>query len=98
VPLPLGYFYEKYKRPAPRPDERSLRYDDNNLYQYHLEFGVLTINEIRQSLGLAPVPWGNERPEPTLRRRNAAEDAKAVRAERRAERDLQPNEIEPREQ
>jgi phage gp29-like protein len=68
VPLPLGYFYEKYKRPAPRPDERSLRYDDNNLYQYHLEFGVLTINEIRRSLGLDPVPWGDERPEAIQRR------------------------------
>jgi phage gp29-like protein len=69
VPLPLGYFYEKYKRPAPRADERSLRYDDNNLYQYHLEFGVLTINEIRRSLGLEPVPWGNGRPEPMQQRR-----------------------------
>jgi len=69
VPLPLGYFYEKYKRPAPRSDERSLRYDDNNLYQYHLEFGVLTINEIRRSLGLEPVPWGNERPQAIRRQR-----------------------------
>ena len=69
VPLPLGYFYEKYKRPAPRTGERSLRYDDNNLYQYHLEFGVLTINEVRRSLGLEPVPWGNERPAPMQRLR-----------------------------
>ena len=69
VPLPLGYFYEKYKRPAPRADERSLRYDDNNLYQYHLEFGVLTINEIRRSLGLERVPWGDQRPQPASRRR-----------------------------
>jgi len=88
VPLPLGYFYEKYKRPAPRTDERSLRYDDNNLYQYHLEFGVLTINEIRRSLGLEAVPWGNERPEPMQRRRPLGRQrsrSSRDRAERTAE-------------
>ena len=34
---------------------------DSNLYRYHLQFGVLTINEVRAKLGLAPVAWG-ERP------------------------------------
>lgn len=62
VPIPIKHFYEKYKRPAPLGGERSLRYDDNNLYQYHLQFGVLTINEIRASLGLQPVPWGDTPP------------------------------------
>lgn len=61
VPLPATYFYEKYRRPAPGEGERALRYDDANLYQYHLQFGVLTINEVRASLGLVPVAWG-ERP------------------------------------
>ena len=64
VPLPLHYFYERYKRPAPLDHERSLRYDDNNLYQYHLQYGVLTINEIRTTLGLPPVAWGDQRPFP----------------------------------
>jgi len=59
VPLPLSYFYERYKRPAPLEKERSLRFDDNNLYQYHLQFGVLTINEVRRTLGLEPVAWGD---------------------------------------
>ena len=45
-----------------RPGERTLRYDDQNLYQYHLEFGVLTINEVRRSLGLPLVAWGDDRP------------------------------------
>ncbi|MCX8037982.1 MAG: DUF935 domain-containing protein [Candidatus Sumerlaeia bacterium] len=88
VPLPLGYFYERYKRPAPRPDERSLRYDDNNLYQYHLEFGVLTINEIRRSLGLPDVPWGNQRPEPVQRcqpARRTRINLRRDRSERRAD-------------
>ncbi len=60
VPLPLRYFYEKYRRPAAVPGERQLRYDDSNLYQYHLQFGVLTVNEVRASLGLPPVAWGDK--------------------------------------
>jgi hypothetical protein len=59
VPLPLRYFYEKYGRPAAGPGERALRYDDSNLFQYHLQFGVLTVNEVRASLGLPPVDWGD---------------------------------------
>jgi HK97 family phage portal protein len=31
------------------------------LFPYHLQFGVVTINEVRERLGLAPVPWGNEK-------------------------------------
>lgn len=67
VPLPLSHFYEHYRRPIPRPGEKTLRFDDNNLYQYHLQFGVLTINEVRASLGLPPVPWGDVPPRAALR-------------------------------
>jgi len=102
VPLPLGYFYEKYKRPAPREGERSLRYDDNNLYQYHLEFGVLTINEVRRSLGLPPVAWGDRPARPIERRRGGTRGT--GRRERglgaregRAERAAEPRENDPRE-
>jgi phage gp29-like protein len=63
VSLPRGYFYEKYRRPAPSSGERELRYDDANLYQYHLMFGVLTINEVRATLGLEPVAWGDHPPQ-----------------------------------
>lgn len=59
VPLSLGYFHEKYGRPAPTGQASRLQYDDSNLYQYHLQFGVLTINEVRLKLGLPPVPWGD---------------------------------------
>ncbi len=62
VSIPIRHFYEKYNRPAPLNNEHSLRYDDNNLYQYHLQYGVLTINEVRESLGLPPVPYGNQPP------------------------------------
>jgi hypothetical protein len=65
VSLPASYFYEKYRRPQPKVNERALRYDDANLYQYHLMFGVLTINEVRASLGLEPVPWGDHPPQPS---------------------------------
>lgn len=60
VRLPAAYFYDRYRRPSPREGERVLRFDDTNLYQYHLQFGVLTINEVRESLGLGPVPWGHQ--------------------------------------
>lgn len=59
VPLPLRYFYEKYGRPEAADGDRRLRYDDHNLFQYHLQFGVLTVNEVRATLGLSPVPWGD---------------------------------------
>ncbi len=61
VPLSTQYFYQRYRGPAPSEDERPLRYDDNNLFQYHLRYGVLTINEVRRSLGLPEVSWGHER-------------------------------------
>jgi phage gp29-like protein len=62
VPLSTDYFYRRYRRPVPGEGEKVLRYDDQNLFQYHLEFGVLTINEVRRSLGLGPVAWGDEPP------------------------------------
>ena len=43
-----------------RGEAGRLQYDDSNLYQYHLQFGVLTINEVRVKLGLPPVPWGDK--------------------------------------
>ena len=62
VPLPARHFYDKYRRPAPGADDRALRFDDQNLYQYHLQYGVLTINEVRATLGLGPVAWGDATP------------------------------------
>jgi phage gp29-like protein len=59
VPLPLSHFYARYGRTAPRAIEETLQYDDANLFQYHLRYGVLTVNEVRARLHLPPVPWGN---------------------------------------
>lgn len=59
VPLSPEYFYRRYGRSAPETDDSQLRFDDENLFQYHLQYGVLTINEARERLGLEPVEWGN---------------------------------------
>jgi phage gp29-like protein len=77
VPLSAEYFYRRYGRPAPAPSERALVYDDRNLYQYHLEHGVLTINEVRRALGLAPASWGDR---PTREREPRREADGAGRA------------------
>src|SRR5690606_28382958 len=59
VPLSLGHFYSRYGRTVPRATDEMLQFDDANLFQYHLRYGVLTINEVRARLHLAPVPWGD---------------------------------------
>jgi SPP1 gp7 family putative phage head morphogenesis protein len=38
--------------------------ESKDLFRYHLEFGILTINEIRASLGMGPIPGGDVRPLP----------------------------------
>jgi len=81
VPLPLSYFYQRYKRPAPLAKERSLRFDDNNLYQYHIQFGVLTINEVRRNLGLPPVPWGDLPPSSSPREKSGAREIEEITRE-----------------
>ena len=66
VSLPESYFYEKYGRPAPAADQRRLEHDDSNVYHYHLQYGVLTINEVRAKLGLPPVAWGDRPTSPAV--------------------------------
>lgn len=43
----------------PEPDPEA-----NKLYQYHLEYGVFTLNEIRKAKGLPPVDGGDKPPTP----------------------------------
>lgn len=62
LPITAEYLYDGFDIPYPGEGERTLRFDDTNLYQYHLQFGVLTINEVRGTLGLPPVPWGDKAP------------------------------------
>ncbi|NIP26665.1 MAG: phage portal protein [Phycisphaerae bacterium] len=44
---------------AEPPDEKLLRFNDQDVLQYHIESGILTINEVRSVLGLPEVDWGN---------------------------------------
>jgi phage baseplate assembly protein gpV len=97
VPIPLAHFYARYGRPEPREGERVLRYDDSNLFQYHMQHGVLTVNEVRARLQLPPVPWGDvpTRPQETglstapgpSREELAAGEAAAEGEEQRHERE-----------
>lgn len=41
------------------PTGELLRFNDQDVLQYHIESGILTINEVRKVLGLDPVNWGN---------------------------------------
>jgi phage gp29-like protein len=59
LPLSLDYMYTKYGRPRPATGDAIVNYDDRNIFQYHLKFGILTINEVRDRMGLDPVPWGD---------------------------------------
>jgi hypothetical protein len=46
--------------PAEAPaDQTLLRFNDQDVLAYHIEGGVLTINETRKRLGLPEVPWGD---------------------------------------
>ena len=41
------------------PRDKILRFNDQDVLQYHIEGGILTINEVREVLDKPPVPWGN---------------------------------------
>ena len=44
---------------VPEPEKGTLlRFNDQDVLQYHIENGVLTINEVRKVLGMPKVPWG----------------------------------------
>lgn len=70
VPLPIEDFYRRYGRRAPAQvptgddqgtlaQEPSVRYDDNNIYAYHIQMGCLTYNEVRAKLGFPPIEGGD---------------------------------------
>jgi phage gp29-like protein len=59
VPIGVDHIYERFRIPAPEQGQRVLRYDDNSLFQYHLQYGTITKNEVRASLGLPPMPGGD---------------------------------------
>lgn len=62
VPLPVGDFHKRYGRRPPRDREHALVFDDSNVFQYHVRFGILTVNELRERLHLPPVAGGDRPP------------------------------------
>jgi lambda family phage portal protein len=45
--------------PEPPEGETLLRFNDQDILAYHIENGLLTINEVRSRLNLPPVDWGD---------------------------------------
>jgi len=67
--VPLGLRVEqsvirdKYGLPDPAEDiepELLLGADKNRLFEYHMKYGAVKINEVRSMLGLPPVPGGDK--------------------------------------
>lgn len=63
VPIDIVKFCEEFEIPlrTTRPEEMAA---GQQLFQYHLEFGIVTVNQALARLGLPSVPGGNERPVP----------------------------------
>jgi len=59
VPVSKDELYNRYGRTKPTDRSNAISHDDSNLFQYHLRFGILTVNEVRERLNLPPVSWGN---------------------------------------
>lgn len=59
--LDIDVLAERFQVPVQKLDESAAT---GRIYQYHLSFGILTVNELRARLGLPPIPGGDVRPEP----------------------------------
>lgn len=55
--------FARYGLPLDRRDESGDE-TSQQIYQYHLQFGIVTVNEARAALGLPPVPGGDVPPQP----------------------------------
>lgn len=69
VPASKRYFYETYAIPEPEEGEDLVEPqgpDKAKVFEYHLKYGVATLNEVRERLGLEPVPGGNKLIEPQV--------------------------------
>jgi len=59
VPIAVGEARSVLGLEQEPPDGKLLRFNDQDVLQYHIESGILTINEVRAVLGLKKVTWGN---------------------------------------
>lgn len=60
VPIGVSEARTSLGLPEKTPTDKLLRFNDQDVLQYHIENGVLLINEVRKVLGLPDVPWGNK--------------------------------------
>jgi hypothetical protein len=61
APIDVDLLLEQFGVPVLAPvDGKPLGRAGQQLFQYHLAAGVMTVNEVRARLGLEPVPWGKE--------------------------------------
>lgn len=60
VPVGVSEARTSLGLPEKPPTGPLLRFNDQDVLQYHIENGVLTINEARAVLGLPKVLWGNK--------------------------------------
>lgn len=59
VPIEVAEARTALGLPAEPAKGELLRFNDQDVLQYHIESGILTINEARSVLGLKDVDWGN---------------------------------------
>lgn len=61
APIDVRLLLEQYGIPLKDPKEVE---QAGQVFKYHLDYGALTLNEIRERLGLPPVKGGDEAPKP----------------------------------
>lgn len=60
IPLSRQYFYERYGRPIPADDEEQVGQVQQPIPEAAIKYKTVTKNEVRRSMGLPDVPWGND--------------------------------------
>jgi phage gp29-like protein len=61
APIDVRGLLEKYGVPLQDPKDVE---QTGQVFKYHLDYGALTLNEIRERLGLPPIKGGDEAPKP----------------------------------
>lgn len=65
VKIPISFIRNEFNIPDPEKGEEVLGGSEaGKVYEYHMDYGILTKNEVRQKLGLPPVPGGDKLIEP----------------------------------
>lgn len=84
--------------PIPPAGEALLRFNDQDVLEYHLRYPSLLINEIRERLGKAPVDWGNMTPADYLKRLETGTLTSAAPGEPREDEEQKEEEQEEKDE